>query len=61
MYNEVQIKEVLIFSGKPYTMWVVRTVFWGDLVARLFSISSGNWFVPLMIGAPDMAFERDLV
>ena len=21
----------------------------------------GNWFVPLMIGAPDMAFERDLV
>jgi heme/copper-type cytochrome/quinol oxidase subunit 1 len=21
----------------------------------------GNWFIPLMIGAPDMAFERDLV
>ena len=21
----------------------------------------GNWFVPLMIGAPDMAFERNLV
>lgn len=21
----------------------------------------GNWFVPLMIGAPDMAFERILV
>ena len=28
---------------------------------KLFSISSGNWFVPLMIGAPDMAFERTLV
>lgn len=25
---------------------------------RLTSISSGNWFVPLMIGAPDMAFVR---
>ena len=25
---------------------------------KLFSISSGNWFVPLMIGAPDMAFPR---
>lgn len=25
---------------------------------RLVSISSGNWFVPLMIGAPDMAFPR---
>jgi len=21
----------------------------------------GNWFVPLMIGAPDMAFESNLV
>jgi hypothetical protein len=21
----------------------------------------GNWMVPIMIGAPDMAFERDLV
>lgn len=28
---------------------------------RLISISSGNWFVPIMIGAPDMAFERNLV
>jgi len=23
-----------------------------------FSISSGNWFVPIIIGAPDMAFPR---
>jgi hypothetical protein len=28
---------------------------------KLFSISSGNWFVPIIIGAPDMAFERNLV
>jgi len=26
-----------------------------------FSISSGNWFVPIIIGAPDMAFESNLV
>lgn len=28
---------------------------------RLTSISSGNWFVPFIIGSPDMAFERNLV
>jgi len=28
---------------------------------KLFSISSGNWFVPIIIGAPDMAFERYFV
>ena len=28
---------------------------------RATVINSRNWFVPLIIRAPDMAFERDLV
>jgi hypothetical protein len=39
----------------------VRTVLGGGLIVRLTSISSGNWFVPFIIGSPDMAFERNLV
>lgn len=33
-------------------------VLWKDLIIKLFSISRANWFVPLIIGSPDMAFAR---
>jgi heme/copper-type cytochrome/quinol oxidase subunit 1 len=36
----------------------VCIVLWRDLIIKLFSISSANWFVPLIIGSPDMAFAR---
>lgn len=41
------------FSGELYAEWFARTVLWGDLAAKTFSISSGNYLVPVQLGAPD--------
>ena len=36
-------------------------VFYPTMVMPVMIGGFGNWFVPLMIGAPDMAFESNLV
>lgn len=52
MYNNIAVKN---FPGELYAEWFARTVLWGDFSLRTFSISSGNYFLPIHCGSPDMA------
>jgi len=62
--KETQFKKKTIrgffegYWGEPYAWWRARTVLWGGLIVKFISISSGNYLLPVQVGAIDMAFPR---